>query len=223
MNLISGYIFLILAISLGILSNGFLKTTESFTNFGPTIFCVISIIGCLYCLSRSMMILPVGFTYASYGGLTITEKITVLAEGDKIRRGIYRDFPTRYKDRSGKTKTVGFQLLDVKRDGKHEPFRLENISNGVRVYIGRGDHFLPHGQYSYELIYQTDRQLGFFERHDELYWNVTGNDWAFTIEQADAIVQLPAGVAAHDTELTAYTFAIAAKQGKYRRLLTRQC
>ena len=72
MNLISGYIFLILAISLGILSNGFLKTTESFTNFGPTIFCVISIIGCLYCLSRAMMILPVGFTYASYGGLTIT-------------------------------------------------------------------------------------------------------------------------------------------------------
>lgn len=69
------------------------------------------------------------------GGLTITEKITVLAEGDKIRRGIYRDFPTRYKDRSGKAKTVGFQLLDVKRDGKREPFRLENISNGVRYSI----------------------------------------------------------------------------------------
>ncbi len=150
------------------------------------------------------------------GGLTITEKITVLAEGDRIRRGIYRDFPTRYKDRSGKAKTVGFQLLDVKRDGKREPFRLENISNGVRVYIGRGDHFLPHGQYSYELIYQTDRQLGFFGRHDELYWNVTGNDWAFTIEQADAIVQFPAGVSAHDAELTAYTGARGETGRDYR-------
>ena len=57
---------------LGILSNGFLKTTESFTNVTPTIFCIISIIGCIYCLSKTMMILPVGFAYASYGGLTIT-------------------------------------------------------------------------------------------------------------------------------------------------------
>ena len=72
MNLVSGYIFLILAITLGILSNGFLKTTESFTNFIPTIFCIISIIGCIYCLSKAMTVLPVGFTYASYGGLTIT-------------------------------------------------------------------------------------------------------------------------------------------------------
>ena len=72
MNLTSGYIFLTLAIMLGILSNGFLKTTESFTNVTPTIFCIISIIGCIYCLSKTMMILPVGFAYASYGGLTIT-------------------------------------------------------------------------------------------------------------------------------------------------------
>ncbi|MBT4106601.1 MAG: DUF2207 domain-containing protein, partial [Proteobacteria bacterium] len=139
------------------------------------------------------------------GALTITEKITVVAEGQKIRRGIYRDFPTRYQDRSGKTKTVGFQLRDVKRDGKSEPFRLENLNNGVRVYIGRKDHFLAPGQYSYELIYQTDRQLGFFEDHDELYWNVTGNDWDFTIDQAVATVQLPVGIAAQNAEFTAYT------------------
>ncbi|RZO22496.1 MAG: DUF2207 domain-containing protein [Candidatus Thioglobus sp.] len=153
------------------------------------------------------------------GGLTITEKITVLAEGDKIRRGIYRDFPTRYKDRSGKTKTVGFQLLDVKRDGKSEPFRLENLTNGVRVYIGRKDHFLPSGQYSYELIYQTDRQLGFFEDHDELYWNVTGNDWDFAIDQADATVRLPAGVATQHAEFTAYT-GIKGETGRDYRLET---
>ena len=72
MNILSSYIFLILAITLGILSNGFLKTTESFTNLIPTIFCIISIIGCIYCLSKAMTVLPVGFTYASYGGLTIT-------------------------------------------------------------------------------------------------------------------------------------------------------
>ena len=72
MNLISGYIFLFLAILLGIAANGFLKTTNGFTNIYPTIFCVISIILCLFCLSKAMNIIPVGFTYATYGGITIT-------------------------------------------------------------------------------------------------------------------------------------------------------
>ena len=37
-----------------------------------TIFCAISIIACIFCLSKAMNIIPVGFTYATYGGLTIT-------------------------------------------------------------------------------------------------------------------------------------------------------
>ena len=71
-SLLSGYIYLILAIITGIATNGFLKTTESFTKLTPTIFCITSIIVCIFCLSRAMTIIPVGFTYATYGGLTIT-------------------------------------------------------------------------------------------------------------------------------------------------------
>ncbi len=71
MNLILGYIFLFLAIILGIAANGFLKTTNGFTNIYPTIFCVISIILCLFCLSKAMNIIPVGFTYATYSGTTV--------------------------------------------------------------------------------------------------------------------------------------------------------
>ena len=72
MTNLSGYIFLILTIVLGIASNGFLKTTEGFTKFNPTLFCVTSIIICIFCLSKAMTIIPVGFTYATYGALTIT-------------------------------------------------------------------------------------------------------------------------------------------------------
>tara|TARA_Y200000002_G_C22384747_1_gene538831 strand:+ start:258 stop:602 length:345 start_codon:yes stop_codon:yes gene_type:complete len=71
-NLFSGYIYLILAIITGIASNGFLKTTEGFTKLNPTIFCVLSIVICLFCISKAMIIIPVGFTYATYGALTIT-------------------------------------------------------------------------------------------------------------------------------------------------------
>ena len=71
-SLFSGYIYLVLAIVTGIASNGFLKTTEGFTKLNPTIFCVLSIIVCLFCISKAMTIIPVGFTYATYGALTIT-------------------------------------------------------------------------------------------------------------------------------------------------------
>ena len=71
-SLFSGYIYLVLAIITGIASNGFLKTTEGFTKLNPTIFCVTSIIVCLFCISKAMTIIPVGFTYATYGALTIT-------------------------------------------------------------------------------------------------------------------------------------------------------
>tara|TARA_B000000609_G_C24142232_1_gene331974 strand:+ start:891 stop:1235 length:345 start_codon:yes stop_codon:yes gene_type:complete len=70
--LFSGYIYLIFAIITGIASNGFLKTTESFTKLTPTIFCITSIVICIFCLSKAMTIIPVGFTYATYGALTIT-------------------------------------------------------------------------------------------------------------------------------------------------------
>ena len=71
-SLLSGYIYLIFAILTGIASNGFLKTTEGFTKLYPTIFCILSIIVCLFCISKAMTIIPVGFTYATYGALTIT-------------------------------------------------------------------------------------------------------------------------------------------------------
>ena len=71
-SLLSGYLFLALAIITGIASNGFLKTTQGFTKISPTLFCVTSIVICIFCLSKAMSIIPVGFVYATYGALTIT-------------------------------------------------------------------------------------------------------------------------------------------------------
>ena len=72
MTNLSGYVFLLMGIILGIASNGFLKSTNGFTLITPTIFCIVSIVACIFCLSKAMNIIPVGFTYATYGGLTIT-------------------------------------------------------------------------------------------------------------------------------------------------------
>ncbi|MBO0333864.1 DUF2207 domain-containing protein [Sneathiella sp. CAU 1612] len=125
--------------------------------------------------------------------LMVREQITVISEGRQIRRGIYRDFPTDYKDSQGNQYRVGFEVEEVTRDGRPEPFLTERLSNGVRVYIGNKDVLIPPGQHSYTITYKTTRQIGYFDEIDELYWNVTGNGWAFTIEKASARVHLPAG------------------------------
>ena len=72
MTNLSGYIYLLLTIILGIVSNGFLKSTNGFTNIVPTIFCMTTIILAIFFMAKAMSIIPVGFTYATYGGLTIT-------------------------------------------------------------------------------------------------------------------------------------------------------
>lgn len=139
------------------------------------------------------------------GSMVVTETLRVHAEGVDIRRGIYRDFPTDYSDRLGNHYRVAFDVLGVTRDGVSEPWRSERRSNGVRVYIGDENLVLQPGDYSYLIRYRTDRQLGFFEDHDELYWNVTGNGWGFSILNASAVVNLPIDVPAQDMSLTAFT------------------
>ena len=125
--------------------------------------------------------------------LIVTETIEVNAEGNQIKRGIFRDFPTTYKDRAGNRVRVGFDVLDVRRGGAPEPYTIEAISNGKRIRIGRADTFLNHASHRYEITYKTTRQIGFFEDFDELYWNVTGSDWAFPIDSARTRITLPDG------------------------------
>jgi uncharacterized membrane protein YgcG len=124
------------------------------------------------------------------GALTVTETIRIVAMGEQFQHGLLRDFPTRYQ-RDGRTVRVGFEVEAVQRDGREEPWTTEGIDNGVRIRIGSADVWLPDGQHSYTIRYRTTRQLGFFNDFDELYWNVTGNGWAFPIERVSATVRLP--------------------------------
>jgi len=125
--------------------------------------------------------------------MTVTEEIAVRAAGQTIKRGIVRDFPTTYKDRLGNTVKVGFEVREILRDGQTEPYHTQSVANGVKIFIGKKDVLLRPGVYTYTIRYQVDRELGFFQDFDELYWNVTGNGWTFPIDRAEAVIELPAG------------------------------
>ena len=148
------------------------------------------------------------------GTLTVTETIRVRAAGQEIRRGIYRDFPLTFQDAEGRRREVTFKLLDVLRDGKREPHFTRRANNGIRIYAGDENTFIPPGVYTYTFKYETGRQIRWFDGGAELYWNVTGNDWIFPIERASVRVHLADG--ARPSKWTAYTGPYGARGTAWR-------
>ncbi|WP_296085284.1 DUF2207 domain-containing protein [uncultured Agrobacterium sp.] len=154
---------------------------------------------------------------AKDGTLTVTEAITARAEGDRIKRGIFRDFPLYALDRDGNRTKVGFKVISVERDGAPEDWRTENIDGGIRVYTGNADRLLPTGEHIFQITYTTDRQIRYFDSYDELTWNVTGNGWQFPMREISATISLPEGVRPSDTAV--FTGKLGAT-GKDARILT---
>ena len=135
------------------------------------------------------------------GDLVVAETIRVEAEGNVIRRGIFRDFPTTYTRPDGTRVEVGLHVESVTRNGTTENFAIERLSNGFRIRIGNADRTIPRGQHTYVIRYRTTRQIGFFADYDELYWNVTGTGWVFPIESAEARIMLPERVPFRQTAI----------------------
>ena len=77
MNMTISYLFLALAVFLGVTSNSFAKSAKGFTLFIPSVITAITIVLCMYALSMVMKNIPMGITYASFAGLTILATVAV--------------------------------------------------------------------------------------------------------------------------------------------------
>ena len=77
MNMTTSYLFLVLAVFLGVTSNSFAKSAEGFTLLIPSAITAITIVLCMYALSMVMKNIPMGITYASFAGLTILATVAV--------------------------------------------------------------------------------------------------------------------------------------------------
>ena len=77
MSMTTSYLFLALAVVLGVASNSFAKSAEGFTLLFPSIITAITIVSCMYALSMVMKTIPMGITYASFAGLAIIATVVV--------------------------------------------------------------------------------------------------------------------------------------------------
>lgn len=147
------------------------------------------------------------------GAVEVIEEIEVLALGQSIRRGIFRDLQLESYDALG-IFAPDFELLEALRDGQPETARIEDLSSGPRIYLGHPDRFLEPGVYRYRLRYRMADQVDRLEDFDELYWNVNGAGWHFAIRNLGATVVLPPG--AEVLQEAAYTGGYGERGRDYR-------
>ena len=133
----------------------------------------------------------VEITVQKDGDIEVKETLEVRVEGKQIRRGIFRDLPAYYRDeQTGGRLPYRYSVKSVRRNGENEPEESFIIGNARQIRIGDADIFLPLGVHTYEITYTVKNQIRYFEDYDELYWNITGNYWAFPIKEAEARICL---------------------------------
>ncbi len=152
----------------------------------------------------------------SSGDVEIVETIRVRAEGNRIQRGIYRDQFTDYRDAHGNRFATAIEFLSLTRNGERESSHRTSIDRGMRTYFGHRDRMLAEGEHTYMYRYRVSRTLGFFDSHDELYWTVTGFDWAFPIDKASARVSFEFDPPMAEVSGEAYTGPFGARGTDYR-------
>jgi len=143
----------------------------------------------------------------------VTESISVISEGRKIRRGIFRDLP-RFKvdDGEGEDFKIPYQykILSVTRNGKREPFSRQSDGNAKQIRIGDADYFLRRGRHDYIIVYEVKNEVRYFDDFDEVYWNAIGTYWDFPIEKGQAKIQFPQSIA--PLEINCYTGRLKADE-----------
>ena len=106
---------------------------------------------------------------------------------------------------------MGFDIVEIRRDGQPEPYHTEKVANGVKIYIGQKDVFLQPGRHTYTITYKTDRQLGFFRIMTICTGMSPARAGRFPSIRSRPSVELPPGTKI--TQYAAYTGPFGA-QGK---------
>jgi len=121
--------------------------------------------------------------------ITVTE--TILYDfSDQQRHGIFRFIPISYKARGGNYNLRISDISVTNEYGELYNYVISYPGKNVELKIGDADAFVT-GQHTYIITYTIKKALNYFSDWDELYWNVTGNEWDVPITKVSASVSLP--------------------------------
>ena len=137
---------------------------------------------------------------AEDGVATVTERLDVAFTG--AFHGIYRDIPVEYPGPHSSNYSLFLKVTGV-TDGDGNKLKYDSSTrNGnrhLKIYIPDA----VDATRTVQIHYTVTNAVRWFDDHDELYWNVTGNDWPVPIDSASASINFPPNAAG---ELRAQAF-----------------
>jgi uncharacterized membrane protein len=125
------------------------------------------------------------------GSIDVVETIAPTFTG--TWNGIYRTIPIEYRTPQGLNYTLRLEVEDI-TDGSGASLRYE--SSHVRHYR-KLKIWVPGAEDATRTVrihYRVENALRFFDEHDELYWNITGDEWDVPIRAVTASIALPEGI-----------------------------
>jgi uncharacterized membrane protein YgcG len=125
------------------------------------------------------------------GTLTVRETLQV-DFGTQPHHGIFRDIPVTYEWDQHSNRVYNLTVDSVTNGvGRTWAYSVSDLGADREIKIGDANQTLT-GRQTYVIDYTVAGALNGFADHDELYWNVTGQQWAVPIAEASATVAVPA-------------------------------
>jgi uncharacterized membrane protein YgcG len=128
---------------------------------------------------------------AANGTIDVTESIEIRFTGSW--NGIYRKIPVKYTTPQGFGYTLFLEPISISDDSGNS-LKYNQSSQGRYTQF---QIYVPGAQDATRTVvihYRVLDAIGFFDDHDELYWNVTGDESDEPIESSSAHIVLPEGV-----------------------------
>jgi uncharacterized membrane protein YgcG len=123
------------------------------------------------------------------GSILVTEQITYDFGTDQ-RHGIFRVIPVRVRYNGRYDRIYPIDVRSVWSDTPNPQYEVDSSSSSISIKIGNPDQTVS-GVHWYQITYLVRGSLNAFAEHDELYWNVVGNQWNVPIDQARVRVSAP--------------------------------
>lgn len=142
------------------------------------------------------------------GLMQVEEKIVYDFENEE-RHGIFRYIPL-YSKVGELYRIISIDNVSIERDGRVEKFETTKNKEQIYLKIGDPDKTIK-GEHIYKISYIVENGIGSnFPKHDEIYWNATGNDWIVPIEKAS--INFANDINIESDEIKCFTGPVGSKE-----------
>ncbi len=131
-------------------------------------------------------------TVQADGAMRVSEKIAY-DFGANSKHGIFRKIPVQFRYDATRDRVYPIDAVAVTMDGSAVPVDRSSGGGYQVLKIGDPNHTIT-GTHTYVIGYTVKGALNHFADHEELYWNVVGNEWQVPIAEAEATITGPATV-----------------------------